>query len=173
MMIGIAAQQMLNRVALDSAGDDGAGPALVGKSFVEGRVHLDEVVAVDLLGKPAERFQIAHPALGNFQGRQAPLPLQLMARLGQAGAEIAGVPLPRLIIPDAMAVVNARLLTLLAGITRRPPLWGLSLDQALIMKQGLQVDGSKAVRELGLVYTPIRQALEEEVALAQADQAKP
>jgi hypothetical protein len=32
------------------------------------------------------------------------------------------------------------------------------------MKQGLEVDGSKATRELGLRYTPIRTALEEAVA---------
>jgi hypothetical protein len=33
-----------------------------------------------------------------------------------------------------------------------------------MMKRGMQVDGSKAVRDLGLTYTPIRTALEEEIA---------
>jgi hypothetical protein len=32
------------------------------------------------------------------------------------------------------------------------------------MKQGFAIDGSKAERELGLTYTPIRRALQEAVA---------
>ncbi|RJP78397.1 MAG: NAD-dependent epimerase/dehydratase family protein [Candidatus Zixiibacteriota bacterium] len=88
-------------------------------------------------------------------------------------SEIAGVRLPRFVMPDAAALANAYILTGLSRITRKPPLWDLSLDQALIMKQGMQVDGGKAARELGLAYTPIRQAVEEEVALAVAAQARP
>jgi hypothetical protein len=40
----------------------------------------------------------------------------------------------------------------------------LSVDQVALMKQGFVIDGSKAERELGLRYTPIRQALEEAIA---------
>jgi len=35
----------------------------------------------------------------------------------------------------------------------------MSVDQIRVMKEGFRVDGSKAERELGLTYTPIRIAL--------------
>ena len=38
------------------------------------------------------------------------------------------------------------------------------MDQMRTMKQGLRFDGGKAERELGITYTPIRVALEEEIA---------
>lgn len=40
----------------------------------------------------------------------------------------------------------------------------MASDQMRLMKQGFEADGSKATRELGLTYTPIRVALEEAVA---------
>jgi dihydroflavonol-4-reductase len=79
-------------------------------------------------------------------------------------AEISGVPLPRLRMPDSLAAANARLLTLLADITKKPPPWGMAIDQIRTMKEGAEVDGSKAVRELGITYTPIRVAIEEAIA---------
>jgi dihydroflavonol-4-reductase len=78
--------------------------------------------------------------------------------------EAAGVPIPRLHLPDAVGMLNAALLTGIASLVRRPPLWGLSLDQARTMKEGAEADGSKASRALGLVYTPVRTAIEEAVA---------
>jgi dihydroflavonol-4-reductase len=78
--------------------------------------------------------------------------------------EISGVALPRLRMPDSIAVANAGLLTLLADITKKPPLWGMAIDQIRTMKWGATVDGSKAERELGITYTPIRVALEAAIA---------
>jgi hypothetical protein len=40
----------------------------------------------------------------------------------------------------------------------------MSLEQVLHTKQGVVVDGSKAERELGLRYTPIRVAVKKTVA---------
>ncbi|CAA9387262.1 MAG: hypothetical protein AVDCRST_MAG03-341 [uncultured Rubrobacteraceae bacterium] len=40
----------------------------------------------------------------------------------------------------------------------------MSTDQMRNIKQGGVFNGSKAERELGLAYTPIREAIEEEVA---------
>jgi hypothetical protein len=37
------------------------------------------------------------------------------------------------------------------------------------MKEGLRFDGSKAERELGIAYTPIRTALEEAIASYKED----
>lgn len=79
-------------------------------------------------------------------------------------SEIADVPLPKLRLPDMMAAVNARLLTWLADLTKRPPIWDLSVDMVRAMKAGFAADGSKAERELSLVYTPIRTAIEEVIA---------
>jgi dihydroflavonol-4-reductase len=78
--------------------------------------------------------------------------------------DIAGVSLPPLRLPDAVTSFSARLLTGLANLTKHPPLLDLSVDQVALMKQGFVIDASKAERELGLRYTPIRQALEEAIA---------
>jgi dihydroflavonol-4-reductase len=76
-------------------------------------------------------------------------------------AELSGVLLPKLAMPDAMALGTAMFLTALAGATRRPPAWNMSLDQIKTMKAAPIADGGKASRELGISYTPIRQALRE------------
>ena len=40
----------------------------------------------------------------------------------------------------------------------------MSVNQMKTMKEGFRVDGSKAERELGINYTPIKEALEEQIA---------
>lgn len=78
-------------------------------------------------------------------------------------SEISGVPLPGLTMPAPLAMFNAALLTLIADLIRRPPLWGMAIDQMRVMRSGFLFDGSKAKRELGITYTPIRKALEEAI----------
>jgi dihydroflavonol-4-reductase len=78
--------------------------------------------------------------------------------------EIAGVPAPRLILPTPVARLMARLLTALANLTKSTPWLDLSIDQVDLMAQGFVIDGSKAERQLGLTYTPIRTALEDAIA---------
>jgi dihydroflavonol-4-reductase len=78
--------------------------------------------------------------------------------------EISRVALPKMKMPDALAMASAKFLTLLADLVKKPPLWGMATDQIRTMKEGAAVDGSKAERELGVTYTPIRVALEEAVA---------
>jgi dihydroflavonol-4-reductase len=78
--------------------------------------------------------------------------------------DVAGVPLPLLRPPDGMAIAGAAMLTALAGVTGRPPAWGMSTDQIRTMKHGFAFDGSRAARELGFTYTPVRTAIEEMVA---------
>jgi dihydroflavonol-4-reductase len=79
-------------------------------------------------------------------------------------SEVSGVTPPKLSLPDSMVMLNARVLTWLANTIKRPPLWGMSIDGMRVVKDGFPADGSKAERELGIVYTPIRKAVEEEVA---------
>jgi dihydroflavonol-4-reductase len=78
-------------------------------------------------------------------------------------SEISGVALPKMRLPDFLTMFNARFLTLVANITKKPPLWGMAIDQIRTMKEGVQVDGSKAERELGISYTPIHVALKEAI----------
>jgi dihydroflavonol-4-reductase len=78
--------------------------------------------------------------------------------------EASGVPLPRLCLSAGLTMSFAALLTALSGLTRRPPPWGMALDQMRTMKEGAFVDGGKAARELGIEYTPIRTAIEQAVA---------
>jgi len=85
-------------------------------------------------------------------------------KINQMVSEISGVPLPKLRLPDSLAMLNARLLTWLANLIKKPPMWGMAIDQIRTMKEGARADGSKAERELGITYTPIRVALEEAIA---------
>ena len=84
--------------------------------------------------------------------------------INQMIGEISGAALPKMAMPDALAMAMAKLLTLLADIVKKPPLWGMATDQIRTMKEGAVADGSKAERELGITYTPIRIALEEAIA---------
>ncbi len=79
-------------------------------------------------------------------------------------SEISGVPLPKLSMPDFLTMMNAYMLTGLADLIKKPPLWGMAIDQMKVMNAGFSVDGSKAERELGIKYTPIRFALEEAIS---------
>lgn len=79
-------------------------------------------------------------------------------------SEISGIPHPNIRLPDYMAMLNATLLTWLADLIKRPPLWGMSIDGMRTGKMGMEADGGKAERELGITYTPIRVALEEAIA---------
>jgi dihydroflavonol-4-reductase len=83
--------------------------------------------------------------------------------INQLVSEISGVPLPKLHLPDWVTMFNAVLLTGFANVIKKPPLWGMSKDQIKVMREGFRVDGSKAERELGISYTPIRVALEEAI----------
>lgn len=83
-------------------------------------------------------------------------------------AEIAHIRLPRLTFPDWFTLVGASMATELANITKRPPMLDMAIDQMLLMKQGFRVDGTKAPRELGFAYTPIRTAIEETIASLKA-----
>jgi dihydroflavonol-4-reductase len=79
-------------------------------------------------------------------------------------SEISGAKLPIVKFPNFLTVLNSYLLTGLANLIRKHPIWDMSKDQIALMKQGFEVDGSKATRELGLAYTPVRVALEEAIA---------
>ena len=78
-------------------------------------------------------------------------------------SEISGVSLPKFGMPDYLTMLNAYILTGLADLIKRPPLWGMAVDQMKVMKAGFNVNGSKAERDLGIKYTPIDVALREAI----------
>jgi dihydroflavonol-4-reductase len=78
-------------------------------------------------------------------------------------SKISGVTLPKISLPDSVTILNARLLTGLANIIKKPPLWGMAIDQMEVMKAGFNVEGGKAERELGIKYTSIEFALKEAI----------
>jgi dihydroflavonol-4-reductase len=82
----------------------------------------------------------------------------------QMVSDISGVPLPRFRLPDSVVTLNAALLTALADLIKKPPMLGMSRDQVRTMREGFVFDGSKAERELGFTYTPVRTALEGAIA---------
>jgi len=75
--------------------------------------------------------------------------------------EFSGAKVPRFKMPDSLAMPTARFLTLVADIVKKPPMWGMATDAIRMGIEGTHVDGTKAERELGITYTPLRQALEE------------
>ena len=88
--------------------------------------------------------------------------------LAAIAARISGSSLPRFTLPGPLALATGAMLTLLADITKKPPLWGLSLDAARTLTTSLKADGSKAQGELGITYTSIQLALEEAVTSCMA-----
>ncbi len=79
-------------------------------------------------------------------------------------SEVSGVSLPLISMPDFMAMSSAYLLTGISNLIKKPPVWDMAVSQMKTMKEGFRADGSKAERELGIRYTPIKAALEEEIA---------
>src|SRR5262245_47555086 len=58
VVVRVAAEQALNRVTLDSTGDDGTRPAFGLPRPVQRGQHLAQVVAVDFLCRPAKRLEL-------------------------------------------------------------------------------------------------------------------
>ena len=79
-------------------------------------------------------------------------------------SEVSGVPLPIFRLPDWIVMTAAYLLTGISAISRRPPLWGLSIDAGHTLRNGFWIDGGKAEKELGITYSPVREALAEAIA---------
>ena len=77
--------------------------------------------------------------------------------------EISGVPIPKIELPGWMTLINAYILTLIADIIKKPPLWGMARDQISILIKGFRADGSKADKDLGIEYLSVSSALKEMV----------
>jgi dihydroflavonol-4-reductase len=119
-------------------------------------VHVDDVAeaivrALEKGGNVGEKYLIGKHAL-------------TIGELTRMVCEISGAPLPRWRLPAPVTMATAALATKVADLTGKPPYLDMSTDLIRNTKEGAVFDGSKAERELGLSYTPIRVAIEEEVA---------
>lgn len=79
-------------------------------------------------------------------------------------SKLSGVRKPLMVVPDWLTMISAGCLTFLSDLTKLPPLMGLAADAMRTSNTGFKADGSKAVRELGIAYTPISKAIEDEIA---------
>ncbi|MDX9866058.1 MAG: NAD-dependent epimerase/dehydratase family protein [Anaerolineaceae bacterium] len=79
-------------------------------------------------------------------------------------SEMGGVRMPYVKLPVIVPTVLGWFLTPLAHLIKRPPIWGLSNDQVRMLRDGFCFDGSKAERELGICYRPVRDAVADAVA---------
>jgi dihydroflavonol-4-reductase len=95
-------------------------------------------------GKPGERYVLSGATLTVREG------LALLGRL-------SGVEQPVRALPPRLAMTVATAVETVAWVRRKPP--RICRELARTLTHGHAYDGSKAVRELGLRYTPIEETL--------------
>lgn len=130
-------------------------PARVLENSILTWVHVSDVAtaivaALEKEGNIGEKYLIGKEQLS-------------LGQLNSLVAQISGIPLPLLRMPNFAVRIAAVLATFVANITGRPPILGLARDLVSFMLEGMHFEGSKAERELGLNYTPIRRAVEEAI----------
>ena len=83
--------------------------------------------------------------------------------LNQMIRKISGTKLPIIKLPDWATSMTSYLVTGIANLIRKPPIWDLSIDQVELMKQGFIIDGSKVERGLGIKYTSVYDGIKESI----------
>jgi dihydroflavonol-4-reductase len=118
-------------------------------------VHVRDVARGHLLaaerGVPGQRYILGH-AQGNLS----------LADIFRILAEITGGRPPRLRVPYAVAWLGAACCEGLSRVTGRPP--AVPLTAVRMSRKRMYFDPGRAVRELGLPQTDVRQALADAVA---------
>lgn len=121
-------------------------------------VHVRDVAEGHLLaaerGRVGERYILGHQNM-------------TLAEIAQELSELTGRPPPRLRLPYAVAWAAGAVSTALADwVTHRPP--AVALEAVRMSRRRMFFDASKAVRELGLPQTPVRQAFADALAWFEA-----
>ena len=81
--------------------------------------------------------------------------------------KISGTNLPILKLPTWATLMTSYILTGIANLIKKPPIWDMSVDQIKLMKQDFNIDGSKAERELGIQYTSVYDGIKESIESSQ------
>jgi dihydroflavonol-4-reductase len=98
-------------------------------------------------GRPGERYVLGHRNL-------------TLREILETLAELLGRPAPRIRLPYAVAWAAGALSTAAANlVTHRPP--AIALEAVRMSRRRMFFDASKAVRELGLPQTPVRDAFQD------------
>ncbi len=123
-------------------------------------VHVDDVAeavvrAAERDGNVGERYLVGREYLTN----------QEFVRLV---TDLAGTPVPWLQVPDWAAHVGGQVMTGLNRLTGLTPLMDISSGSVRHLAAGFRFGSDKAERELGLEYTPVREALEEAIRTLRA-----
>lgn len=79
-------------------------------------------------------------------------------------ADVSGRPKPPVVLPDRIAHATGALMSALERWTGLPPMMGFSASSARHLAAGFRFGSRKARDELGLSYTPVRQAVREDIA---------
>ena len=74
--------------------------------------------------------------------------------------QLSGAKMPS-IVPTFLAGAGAWLFEMASRFTKRPPV--ISSETFRLIVHGFQVDGSKAVKELGIKYTPLEEGIRETI----------
>jgi dihydroflavonol-4-reductase len=126
------------------------------KFFVDTRLSLVDIAdcsAAHLLaetrGVPGERYVVNGACLTSGEA------LEILSR-------VAGVRHRVRTLPPGLAMAGAAAVEGVARLLRKPP--PVCREQARAIAHGHRYDGSRASRELGLVYTPIEETLRRTVA---------
>lgn len=119
-------------------------------------VHVDDVAesivrAAEWEGNAGERYLIGQEFLTN-------------RAFVELVAELSGRSVPPVVLPDRLAHTSAAFLGGLERLTGLPPFLGFTPNSARHLAAGFRFGSDKAEWELGLRYTPVRQALLEDIA---------
>jgi dihydroflavonol-4-reductase len=131
---------------------NGKMPGLLFPDCVISYGYVKDVVNGHILaaekGKEGEKYILAN---GNYSIRA----------LYDMIAEVAEIPKLQKAISPALVGLLSNVQTLRASLTGKPP----QIPKALVtvMKEGVMADNSRSIKELGVQYTPIKQALKETV----------
>ncbi len=123
-------------------------PGVIYGSTIFGYVDVEDVVRGHVLA--AEKGRIGEKYILSSEN------LALRDFLGMV-SDISGVPIPKRNIPPTMAKTLSYLMEFNSMFTRRPPRFPLGLVRS--MEHGLAVDNSKARKELGMEFTPMKETL--------------
>ncbi len=117
-------------------------------------VHVRDVAIGHILaaekGKVGERY-----ILGNANGNWT------MRRQFQILEEITGLPAPKFRVPHSIALIAAHIDEAISNLTGKPP--KAPLAGVRMAKYKMYFNPAKAIRELGLPQTPVREALADAV----------